>query len=156
MSKAREEAERIVNANYGTEMLPELVPVCMRRGLASTITAALSALDAEIERLSAERLALLSVKTTEGLTASEWILRTGLAERERDALKQQNAELLEALKESRQALNYWTLTYAPDQCNSEAVDKCREDIYSQGGTLAYIAKIGAKCEAAIRRAEDGK
>lgn len=34
----------------------------------------------EVERLREERRALLGVKTTEGLTASEWMLRTSLAE----------------------------------------------------------------------------
>ena len=50
------------------------------------------ALKAEVERLGtvndrlmADRRAVLNVKTTDGLTSSEWILRTGLAERDRDA-----------------------------------------------------------------------
>lgn len=37
---------------------------------------------AEIKRLRDERHAILGVKTKEGLTASEWVLRTGLAERQ--------------------------------------------------------------------------
>ena len=37
---------------------------------------------AEIKHLREERYAILGVKTKEGLTASEWVLRTGLAERQ--------------------------------------------------------------------------
>lgn len=40
--------------------------------------------DAEISRLSDKIYALQSVKTTEGLSASEWITRTAIAERKRD------------------------------------------------------------------------
>ncbi len=45
----------------------------------------------EIERLKRERAAALSVQTREGLSASEWLLRTGKAEAERDeAIKTRN------------------------------------------------------------------
>ncbi len=44
-------------------------------------------------RLVAERAAALSVTTREGLSASEWVLRTGLAERERDSALAEVARL---------------------------------------------------------------
>jgi len=50
---------------------------------------------AEIKRLRDERHAILGVKTKEGLTASEWVLRTGLAERQL-AAKDAEIESLQA------------------------------------------------------------
>jgi hypothetical protein len=47
---------------------------------------ALEEAEALAERRKAERVAALSVTTKEGLLASEWVLRTGLAEQERDRL----------------------------------------------------------------------
>ena len=55
----------------------------------SLITQIVGGLVAEIKRLRDERHAILGVKTKEGLTASEWVLRTGLAKRQlaaKDAL----------------------------------------------------------------------
>jgi hypothetical protein len=59
-------------------------------------------LEAENDRLRSERSAALNVKTTDGLTSSEWILRTGLAERERDALRSEVERLREALTPSEE------------------------------------------------------
>lgn len=46
------------------------------------IDEAMKATVEKIKQLREERYAILGVKTTEGLTASEWVLRTGLAERQ--------------------------------------------------------------------------
>jgi hypothetical protein len=45
------------------------------------------------EQRRQDRLDALSVKTTEGLSASEWVLRAGKAERERDELKARRTTL---------------------------------------------------------------
>lgn len=55
--------------------------------------AAVSRLAADNARLKEERAAALSVTTREGLLASEWVLRTGMAERKRDRLAARVAEL---------------------------------------------------------------
>ena len=43
--------------------------------------------EARADRLYQDRHDMLGVKTTEGLSASEWMMRTATAERERDALR---------------------------------------------------------------------
>jgi hypothetical protein len=51
-------------------------------------------LEAENARLLQDRLDYSNVKTTDGMNSSEWILRTGKAERERDALEARVKELV--------------------------------------------------------------
>lgn len=49
----------------------------------------IEALRAEVERLKQDRYDALSVTSRDGLLSSEWVLRTGKAERERDSLRSQ-------------------------------------------------------------------
>jgi len=58
------------------------------------------------ERRRVEREAALSVSTTDGMTPSEWTLRTGLAERERGDLRARVAELEAALGEACDEFEY--------------------------------------------------
>jgi hypothetical protein len=63
--------------------------------------AELAEANARADRLYQDRYDLLGVKTTEGLSASEWVMRTAAATRERDALREERDALraeLERLK----------------------------------------------------------
>ena len=53
----------------------------------------------EIERLLTDRRDILNVKTTDGMTASEWVLRTGIVEREVEALLEGMREIEGAPKD---------------------------------------------------------
>ena len=53
--------------------------------------AELAEANARADRLYQDRYDLLGVKTTEGLSASEWMMRTAAATRERDALMEELA-----------------------------------------------------------------
>lgn len=68
---------------------------------AEELATALRAACDEVERLEQlvydlqeDRKAILSVPTTDGMTASEWIARTGRAEREVERLREQRDRLL--------------------------------------------------------------
>lgn len=85
---------------------------------------------AENERLRHERYDALSVKTREGLLASEWVLRTGKAESERDALKAENERLkafsrdgLKAFHGSACLMGVGAYPENPAECSDH---KCRE------------------------------
>ena len=69
---------------------------------------------AEIKRLRDERHAILGVKTKEGLTASEWVLRTGLAERQLVAKDARIAEL-EQIAIDLKAVSYFVNFQAREQ-----------------------------------------
>ena len=56
-------------------------------------------LKAESERLRQDRADVLNVKSKDGLTSSEWIMRTGKAERERDEARALLAKVADALCE---------------------------------------------------------
>lgn len=62
--------------------------------LISEATEERKALEVLAERRKQERLDALSVTTTEGLNASEWMLRTGKAERERDEARRLHGKLV--------------------------------------------------------------
>jgi len=73
-------------------MLPRLDQAEKERDEAETERNALRAGEvsaaATIARLRDEKAALLSVKTTEGYTASEWLMRTAKAEKDRDRYRE--------------------------------------------------------------------
>jgi len=63
------------------------------------------ALEAENARLLQDRLDYSNVKTTDGMNSSEWIWRTGKAERERDALEARVKNLKDDLKSTIESSN---------------------------------------------------
>ena len=65
-------------------------------------------------------------------------------------------ELLEACEEAREAMNLWTLTYAPEFCDEDAVKAAHTRIAELGGTLALIANTGEKLRSAISKAIKGE
>jgi hypothetical protein len=66
-----------------------------------------------------------------------------------------NTQLVEALKSSTEALTAWLHQYAPDCCESESVERYRNLIDSNGGTLAYIARHLRANRAALKEAREG-
>lgn len=65
-------------------------------------------------------------------------------------------DLLEACEAAREALNLWTLTYAPEFCEAEAVKAACERLYKAGGTIAFISELGARLQSPITKAEGQK
>jgi chromosome segregation ATPase len=88
---------------------------------------AIETLRAECKRLAGDndrlRIALkdaLSINTTDGMTASEWVERTGKAERERDALAEKVKKFNELHKLSTELVNslgyYLDIDNEPQEC----------------------------------------
>lgn len=71
-------------------------------------------------------------------------------------LKAQNAELVEALETSRQALRDWVHTYAPELCNDGMVKQSLARIEEHGGTLVYIADAMKEIKEALAKAQSGE
>jgi hypothetical protein len=67
-----------------------------------TLTVEVEELREENDRLRQDRLDYSHTTTTEGMNASEWIWRTGRAEREADALRALARQLGEALERARE------------------------------------------------------
>lgn len=61
------------------------------------------------------------------------------------------AQLEAALRESIQALDDWTVTYASDMCDEAHVEQARRRISDGGGTLAHIAFIQQRNRAALEK-----
>ena len=82
--------------------------MCVRHRMLAMVRR-IAELESEIERRRRERAEILNVKTTDGLTSSEWICRTAAAEAAKKRLKAENAELskkLEQLESDRENLDW--------------------------------------------------
>lgn len=82
--------------------------------------AEIAALRERCERLLQDRLDYAGVTTTEGMNASEWVWRTGKAEREAKELREQCGRLANEVKAWRQAWRRCDIIAHPD--GKKAID----------------------------------
>ena len=122
-------------------------------GAASIFAKALMTATAEVERLTAhnrklwqERYDALSVTSRDGLLSSEWVARTGKAERERD-------EALESVREANREI--YALETRRDELLALAAKLTREVPYEEesANVATLIAKVGT-LKASIRTLHD--
>jgi hypothetical protein len=80
-------------------------------------------MQSQFERLRHERAIALNVKTKEGLTCSEWLLRTGLAEERAEKAEAELAKRERALEQAIDALpQMWQAATLPGAPSSELMD----------------------------------
>lgn len=109
----------------------------------------------ENDRLRQDRADALNVKTREGLTCSEWIARTGAAERERDelaALVEKMSEALSEIADEKRPRDWCTKCSAWVETaygsGSTWCKKCKQDV----GDFAPQERYEAVAQAALAAA----
>lgn len=80
------------------------------------LIAEIGTLRAQVMQLRQDRADALNVRSREGLLASEWVLRTGVAERERDAALRKITRLDKLVAAARRCRRGCTCDY-DDRCN---------------------------------------
>jgi hypothetical protein len=86
-----------------------------------TLTVEVEELREENDRLRQDRLDYSHTTTTEGMNASEWIWRTGRAEREADALRALARQLGEAFLE---VISWQGVEHSDDECPEDDTCEC--------------------------------
>ena len=64
-------------------------------------------------------------------------------------------EVVDLLKRLDVALDDWVVTYAPEFCSTEAIDKTRKRIVNGGGTLAYISDLNIEIRHILKENKNG-